>query len=551
MTHDASGITVSLHEAKRLEAQDEQRLIRSRKLSLIVDLDQTVLHATWEPSIAQWGNERKKHDTDIRQFTLEGRPIVYTIKFRPGLFDFLQKMAELYEMHIYTMGTRSYAEAVVKELDPEGTYFEDRILSRDESGSMTEKRLERLFPSDTSKVVIIDDRADVWNYSPNLIHIKAYEFFVGIGDINSPFAPPKKDLIPATFNTTPTTSISDVSVAAVMNKDDLIDSDNILPIITKTLTTIHHDYYEQLEQKPDQKPNVATIIPAIKHNIFKGVHIVFSGVIPLNNKPESSWVWRMATSLGAVCGTELTGKVTHLVAATDGTSKVNAAKKYPHIKIVTTSWITESAWRWERQSEQQHALSLSAGSEVGNPESVPLDFDEDPLIKLEWDSEGDKEVEDLLKESDWESDLDDEINDLLDEVIEEEEEADTLKKRKREEEGEEQRKEVKVDTDTDSEDYFELHDDDGENEVEDYGEEEEEEEEEDRSPTDFLSTVLGQTVRVRLNSGIDYKGTLACLDGYMNIALENTEEYVEGRLVNKYGDTFVRGNNGVGNLDTL
>ncbi|GAA5800896.1 hypothetical protein HPULCUR_006335 [Helicostylum pulchrum] len=66
-----------------------------------------------------------------------------------------------------------------------------------------------------------------------------------------------------------------------------------------------------------------------------------------------------------------------------------------------------------------------------------------------------------------------------------------------------------------------------------------------RSPTDFLSTVLGQTVKVRLNSGIDYKGTLACLDGYMNIALENTEEYVDGRLNNTYGDTFIRGNNGI------
>jgi hypothetical protein len=30
----------------------------------------------------------------------------------------------------------------------------------------------------------------------------------------------------------------------------------------------------------------------------------------------------------------------------------------------------------------------------------------------------------------------------------------------------------------------------------------------------------------------------------MNIAMENTEEYVDGKLKNKYGDTFVRGNNG-------
>lgn len=37
---------------------------------------------------------------------------------------------------------------------------------------------------------------------------------------------------------------------------------------------------------------------------------------------------------------------------------------------------------------------------------------------------------------------------------------------------------------------------------------------------------------------------LACLDGYMNIALEQTEEYVNGQFKYKYGDAFIRGNNG-------
>jgi small nuclear ribonucleoprotein (snRNP)-like protein len=40
------------------------------------------------------------------------------------------------------------------------------------------------------------------------------------------------------------------------------------------------------------------------------------------------------------------------------------------------------------------------------------------------------------------------------------------------------------------------------------------------------------------------EGVLVCLDGYMNIALEQTEEYVNGQLKNKYGDAFIRGNNG-------
>jgi U6 snRNA-associated Sm-like protein LSm6 len=30
----------------------------------------------------------------------------------------------------------------------------------------------------------------------------------------------------------------------------------------------------------------------------------------------------------------------------------------------------------------------------------------------------------------------------------------------------------------------------------------------------------------------------------MNIAMEQTEEYVDGQLTSKYGDCFIRGNNG-------
>ncbi|KAG2336598.1 hypothetical protein BDR05DRAFT_896511 [Suillus weaverae] len=38
-------------------------------------------------------------------------------------------------------------------------------------------------------------------------------------------------------------------------------------------------------------------------------------------------------------------------------------------------------------------------------------------------------------------------------------------------------------------------------------------------------------------------GVLSCLDSYMNIALEQTEEHVNGVITNRYGDAFIRGNN--------
>ncbi|OEU09560.1 Lsm6 protein-like protein [Fragilariopsis cylindrus CCMP1102] len=65
-----------------------------------------------------------------------------------------------------------------------------------------------------------------------------------------------------------------------------------------------------------------------------------------------------------------------------------------------------------------------------------------------------------------------------------------------------------------------------------------------RTPSDFLKSVLGRPAVVKLNSGIEYRGVLACLDGYLNIAMEQTQEFgLDGQLKATYGDCFIRGNN--------
>lgn len=46
-----------------------------------------------------------------------------------------------------------------------------------------------LFPCGDSMVCIIDDREDVWKFAPNLITVKKYVYFQGIGDIHAPSAP--------------------------------------------------------------------------------------------------------------------------------------------------------------------------------------------------------------------------------------------------------------------------------------------------------------------------------------------------------------------------
>lgn len=210
MTHDATSLTVSELAARRAETELQRRLLEQRKLSLVVDLDQTIIHACIEPTIGEWqsdpNNPNYEAVKDVKSFQLSDEGVRaprgvtsgcwYYIKMRPGLMNFLERISMMYELHVYTMGTRAYAKSIANIVDPQSKLFGNRVISRDENGNMTAKSLQRLFPVSTNMVVIIDDRADVWPRNrPNLIKVTPYDFFKGVGDINSSFLPKREDLL--------------------------------------------------------------------------------------------------------------------------------------------------------------------------------------------------------------------------------------------------------------------------------------------------------------------------------------------------------------------
>ncbi|KAL6400294.1 RNA polymerase II subunit A C-terminal domain phosphatase [Ilyonectria robusta] len=225
MTHDQTGLMVSESVATKAEHDTQKRLLRQRKLSLVVDLDQTIIHACIEPTIGEWqgdpSNPNHEAVKDVKSFQLNDdgpRGLVngctYYIKLRPGLAEFLEEVSSMYELHVYTMGTRAYALNIARLVDPDKKLFGNRVISRDENGSITSKSLQRLFPVSTDMVVIIDDRADVWPLNrPNLIKVVPYDFFKGIGDINSSFLPKRQDLLPAPPKPTPIAAAKSVTSA--------------------------------------------------------------------------------------------------------------------------------------------------------------------------------------------------------------------------------------------------------------------------------------------------------------------------------------------------
>ncbi|KAM9738628.1 RNA polymerase II subunit A C-terminal domain phosphatase isoform 3-T3 [Menidia menidia] len=181
MVHSVPELMVSSEQAEQLGREDQQRLHRSKKLVLMVDLDQTLIHTTEQHC-------QRMSTKGIFHFQLgRGEPMLHT-RLRPHCKEFLEKIAKLYELHVFTFGSRLYAHTIAGFLDPEKKLFSHRILSRDECIDPFSKtgNLRNLFPCGDSMVCIIDDREDVWKFAPNLITVKKYIYFQGTGDINAP-----------------------------------------------------------------------------------------------------------------------------------------------------------------------------------------------------------------------------------------------------------------------------------------------------------------------------------------------------------------------------
>ncbi|KAJ2719183.1 CTD phosphatase Fcp1 [Coemansia sp. Benny D115] len=437
MFHDSNGLKVSHDMAAELDADNQERLWKQRKLSLIIDLDQTIIHASpstdsrfesylIESCRSLMAAEEKASDAehaaesapmglpkDIGTFFLPDSPFKYYIKLRPGLSTFLEQLSKLYEMHIYTMGSRTYADAVANLIDPEGRYFNRRILSRDENGSITRKNLKRLFPIDTSMVVIIDDRGDVWEWSPNLIRVHAYEFFAGVGDINAGFLPPKEEMgspsskeskpaqssdpsqeatpadeqqhalqepavnVPDSTGNHPSQPTDAIVQAKRIEKESngkapdatpelcpqLTDNDRELYKIQEVLTQLHTSYYDIYDRNfSSRAPRTEDILSQKKRQVLNGVTIVFSAVFPTNRDappPQKSELWQWATSFGARCEVDLSPKTTHVVAGNLGTEKIYTARKAGNNQaaaknspiVVKMNWLLDSIYRWEHLDE--------------------------------------------------------------------------------------------------------------------------------------------------------------------------------------------------------
>lgn len=96
-----------------------------RQKTLILDMDETLIHA--KPKIK--GNEDFEGDYEITLEDEEGE-LVFMVKMRPGLVECLERLAQFYEIAVFTAAERTYATKIIKHFDPDEKYIK-HILSRE------------------------------------------------------------------------------------------------------------------------------------------------------------------------------------------------------------------------------------------------------------------------------------------------------------------------------------------------------------------------------------------------------------------------------------
>jgi len=62
-------------------------------------------------------------------------------------------------------------------------------------------------------------------------------------------------------------------------------------------------------------------------------------------------------------------------------------------------------------------------------------------------------------------------------------------------------------------------------------------------PLNKLQRSINKNVMVRLKNDIEYRGKMTNVDAYMNVILNDAEEFADGSLSANFGKVVIRGNN--------
>jgi RNA polymerase II C-terminal domain phosphatase-like 3/4 len=366
-------------------------LLERRKLALVLDLDHTLLNSCMSTEMADEPEAgllkfRLDHERglgpDGKTLHFVERLQIWT-KLRPGVKKFLRQAAAMFEVHVITMGSQSYADEMRQLIDPGRQHIKGSVIGlgqMDEFGELRpadKKRLDGELSGLDSIAVVLDDHVGVWpDHEENLIEIDRYLYF------------------PSALKQF---GMWRHGASLLEKRVDEVADRSTLSAAFEVLRRVHQDFFAERaahlalankkakdaemadlawgldsesegdgegdgagrknpEITPNRKdPQVPVTVPEIlaleKRKILAGTELVFSGVFPLDAAPQTHKMWRLAEQFGARCETQPGPNTSHVVAKTWGTGKCQWAKENGK-HVVSPDWLFCSAFLWSKADER-------------------------------------------------------------------------------------------------------------------------------------------------------------------------------------------------------
>ncbi|KAF5839217.1 hypothetical protein DUNSADRAFT_1353 [Dunaliella salina] len=322
--HERGHMEVSTGEAARVRQREVARLLNSRRLVLILDLDHTLLHsvrlAEVPPElVTQLEAIQRAESTGQAQLLHCLRLQNLWTKLRPGVFEFLEACRGLFEMHIYTMGDRSYAAQIRALLDPQRRLFSS-VISQNDSTSTAAKNLDVALADDRI-VLILDDTEFVWpHHRRNLIQVERYHFFPGA--------------------MRPVDGISGL----LDLKLDESSSQGTLASVLGVLRDVHSRFFGSPEGIPEDAESIASL--------------------PLERRDVRYCLLQRREEILKVAGSAATEKA------------IQAKRHGKH--VVAPDWLRACMFRWQREDETKYAATPHRNPQLFMSPLAPLRMAETP-----------------------------------------------------------------------------------------------------------------------------------------------------------------------------
>lgn len=316
---------VQMRNKAKFADDDARRVEQARKLYLILDLDETLIHTARGPApsharLCDASALSAGAAPDGKTVEMVTLATGHAVLLRPYLLPFLQRMSSLFQISLYTMGGHDYARAILAALDPNNLFFRGGLCAWDDGLTRTRKDLSRL-ACRRDMVLVVDDTADVWAQDWRSLC-----------------------LVPRWIGE---------------------PTDDALLRVGDHLATVHAAAYAQAARgSHGVLPDVRDTLASTRPSFLTGCVFVFSGLFPRGVPITEHVVCRLVIACGGEVEEELSERSTHLIFRRPRTEKIQraAAMRRAHGSkpaIVWESWLLACLAMWRLIPEGHMALSAS------------------------------------------------------------------------------------------------------------------------------------------------------------------------------------------------